>query len=103
MASGDDADPDEEGGAEELGQDGKGRLSRKEDVAFVAAIENLKERMRKVQDEDEISRVYYRSLGGYGVEKPLEIRSRTEREKFYRELVQQCEQWEAYSRVPSTE
>jgi len=93
--------PDPEPSSDDIKQDGSGRISRQEDAAFIVALENLKERMRKVQNEGLIEQVINRSLGIFGAEKPIEIRSRTEREKFYRELRQMCEQWESLSRLPT--
>jgi len=38
-------------------------------------------------------------LGVYGAEKPIEIRSRLDREKFMRDLFQMCELWEGSRNV----
>jgi len=98
--------PSEDAGAEDDPSEpaldkGSGRISKTEDAAFLAAIENMKERMRKVQDEADIQKLINNRLGIFGAEKPLEIRARSEREKFYRELKQMCEQWESYSKLPT--
>jgi len=75
--------------------EGQGRISRDEDANFIAAVENLKERMRKVATGEQISRLIANRCGVFGAEKPIEIRSRSEREKFYKELKDMCEQWES--------
>lgn len=72
-----------------------GKISRDEDANFIAAVENLKERMRKVATGEQIGKLMSNRLGVFGAEKPLEIRSRSEREKFYKELRDMCEQWES--------
>jgi hypothetical protein len=96
----DDAGRDEAGGTEPeepepLLDQGQGRISKQEDAAFAAAIENLKERMRKVQTEELIERVVSNRLKMFQANSYLDIRQRLDREKFYRELVQMCEQWES--------
>lgn len=88
---------DEVDKAPEIGQDGTGRISRDEDAAFVAAIYNLKDRFRPHMDEEGVKNTFDRELKAYGVEKPHEIRSRHDREKFYLTLLRQVEKMEAYS------
>lgn len=96
----DDAGRDADGGTEPeepepLLDQGQGRISKQEDAAFAAAIENLKERMRKVQGEEMIERVVTNRLKMFQANSYLDIRQRLDREKFYRELVHMCEQWES--------
>ena len=74
---------------------GQGRISKQEDASFAAAIENLRERMRKTQDEELVERVFNNRLAMFGAKRYLDIRQRLDREKFYRELVYMCEQWES--------
>jgi len=73
----------------------KGRITKDEDAKFAVAIANLKERMLKVQGEDLVNTFIARTCGVYGGERPTEIRSRMDREKFWRDLSQMCEQWES--------
>ena len=78
-----------------FGQQDSGRITKNEDANFAAAVANMRERMRKVQNEELVERFIARTAGSYGAEKVLEIRSRLDREKFWRDLVQMCEQWES--------
>lgn len=93
------ADPAADEPAELILDQGSGRISKTEDAAFVAAIEVLKERMAKVQSGDMIERVMNNRLGMFKAKSITEIRTRLDREKFYRELVHMCEQWESMPRV----
>ena len=99
----DDVDKGAGDGGDELKQDGAGRISKAEDSAYLVALANLRQRMLKVQDNDAIERLINNRLGIFGAEKPIEIRARDERKKFYRELKDMCEQWEAYARLPPTD
>jgi recombination protein RecT len=98
---GDAAAADEEEGSDEpFKTDGSGRISREEDTSFIVAVANVVERMRKIEDEDEVQRIISRLCGGYGAEKPIEIRSRFERVEFYRDLVKKAEELEVFARPP---
>jgi len=79
-------------------EQGQGRISKQDEAAFATALANLKNRMRKVATDEDIDKLWFNRLGIFGAEKPHEIRIRSEREKFYRELVQMCEQWESLNR-----
>jgi len=94
---GDDGSEDDSGGPT-LDQ-GSGRISKKEDAAFLVAVENLKKRMAKVQSGDMIERVMKNRLGMFKAKEITEIRTRLDREKFYRELSHMCEQWESMPKV----
>jgi len=78
---------------ESLLEQGQGRISKAEDSAFLAAVEELKKRMLKYQDQDLVDRVINNRLKLVGARDVLEIRTRLDREKFYRECFQMCEQW----------
>lgn len=70
-----------------------GKISRDEDANFIAAVENLKEKMRKVADEELIHKTVMNRLGVFGAERALEIRSREDRKRFYKELRDMYELW----------
>jgi len=93
-----EAGSEDDSGGPTLDQ-GSGRISKKEDAAFAAAIANMKVRMGKVQGDDLINRVVENRLKMFGARNILEIRQRLDREKFYRELSQMCEQWESMSQT----
>lgn len=82
---------------------GKGRISTDEDIAFMGTLTKLRLRMEKVADKELIDKTINNRLGVFGAEKPQEIRARSEREKFYTELLQMCELWEAHHRKPLDE
>jgi recombination protein RecT len=90
-----DAGEADDSGQSTLLDQGQGRISKQEDASFAAAVENLRERMRKVQDNEMIERVFANRLNMFGAKKYLDIRQRLDREKFYRELLFMCEQWES--------
>ncbi len=94
-----EAAPDPEPPDDELVQ-GSGRISKQEDAAFLKAIEKMRERMLKVQPTELVEKVFNNRLGVFGAEQPEEIRARSEREKFYRERLQMCEQWESMNKRP---
>ena len=77
---------------------GKGRISSDEDIAFMQALTKLRLRMEKVVDKELIEKTFNNRLGVFGAEKAQEIRARSERKKFYTELVQMCELWESTHR-----
>ena len=58
--------------------------------------------MRKTFGEV-IEKTFNNRLGVFGAEKAKEIRVRSEREKFYTELLQMCELWESTNRRPLDE
>jgi recombination protein RecT len=101
-----DGDGDAEAGGDQAEEEeplldqGQGRISKQEDASFAAAVENLRERMRKIQTDELIERVFNNRLAMFGAKRYLDIRQRLDREKFYRELVQMCEQWES---MPKTD
>lgn len=97
-AHGGEAGSDDDSGGPTLDQ-GSGRISKKEDAAFALAVENLKKRMAKVQTGDMIERVMKNRLGMFKAKEITEIRTRLDREKFYRELSHMCEQWESMPKV----
>lgn len=91
-----EGDADSKGDGEEpLLEQGSGRISKAEDTAFIAAVEKLKERMLAQQDAELVQRVINNRLKMVGARDVLEIRTRLDREKFYRECHQMCEQWES--------
>ena len=75
-------------------QESTRRITKSEDAKFAEAIDAVKERMFKVQDEGLVATFIARTCGVYGAEHPSEIRSRLDRERFWHDLSQMCEQWE---------
>lgn len=96
-------EPDPAPSDEGLVQEGKGRITTDQDIAFLQALTKLKLRMEKVADKDLIEKTFNNRLGVFGAEKAKEIRVRSEREKFYTELLQMCELWESTNRRPLDE
>jgi recombinational DNA repair protein RecT len=76
------------------GEERKGRITKNEDANYVAAIANLKEKMRKLRPSVNHDTVVARICGTYGAERPIEIRSRIDREKFWKELNGIVLEWE---------
>ena len=98
-----DSGPDDSGDPQlsfDATSEGTGRISKAEDANFLAAFANLQERMKKAHpDAGLIHSTIMNRLGVYGAEKPIEIRSRLDREKFMRDLFQMCELWEGSRNV----
>jgi recombination protein RecT len=93
-----DAEFEEEKEEEEESDDpvpeAKGKITNDEDDAYINAIEDLQDRAVSTVGEDRWSEFFYRTLGGYGVEDPMEIRSRDERRRFYKDLNDMVVGWE---------
>ena len=83
-----------------FGQQDAGRITKNEDASFATAVANMVERMLKVKDKELIESFMDRTCRSYGQDRPLNIRSRLDREKFYRDLRQMCEQWESATEGP---
>ena len=74
--------------------DNKGKISTEEDKQFESAIERLVSRAEETSTERLAKDMYNKMLGGSGVESITEIRSRSDREKFYKELESEVVAWE---------
>ena len=74
--------------------DNKGKISTEEDKQFESAIERLVSRAEETSTEGLAKDMYNKMLGGSGVESITEIRKRSDRERFYKELESEVVAWE---------
>ena len=74
--------------------DNKGKISTEEDKQFESAIERLVSRAEETSTERLAKDMYNKMLGGSGVESITEIRKRSDRERFYKELESEVNIWE---------